>query len=376
MSVGMRWIVMTLVGLAVLGLVAGAAVVGLGLYNVSAKTGHWPGVSWVLNTTYHNSVELRAPSASRVPELTDDMAAIGARHYDSACRFCHAAPGGPRTATATSMVPAPPPIAEAVADWQPRHLFWIVKNGVKMSGMPHWPAKLRRDDVWLVVAFLDRVRDMTAEEYAALVAPPHAEDPQAENPQDADPLVAYCAGCHGLDGAGRGNAAMPRIDILGEAYIAGSLRAYRAGARQSGVMQHAASQLADEQIAMLARRFAAAPPRLVATPPPDLPGAGAAPAPAGDLVALGRTLAFGTPDSRNVPACRACHGPWPTERAALFPALSGQRADYLFTQLTLWHDETRGGTPRAHIMHLVGQDLDEPQMRALAAFYAAGAPLE
>jgi cytochrome c553 len=352
----MRCAVLTLLGAAALAALFGAVVVGFGLYNVSAAVGHWPGVSWVLHTTYHNSVELRAPSASAVPELTDDMAAIGARHYDSACRFCHSVPQAPRSATARSMTPAPPPIADAVAHWYPQHLHWIVENGVKMSGMPHWPARLRQDDVWLVVAFLDRVREMSAAEYAELVAVP----------EDPDALVAYCAMCHGLDGAGRGNEAMPRLDILGEAYIAGSLRAFREGARQSGIMQHAASQLSDEQIVALARRFAAEPPAAPEAAE-DMPD---------DLVALGRTLAFGTPDERNVPACRACHGPWPTERSALFPALAGQRAGYLFTQLTLWQSESRGGTPRAHIMHLVAQELDELQMRALAAFYAAGAPVE
>lgn len=355
----MRCAVLTLLGAGAVGIAFAGAVVGFGLYNVSAAAGHWPGVSWVLHTTYRNSVELRAPPPDKVPKLTEAMAAIGARHYDSACRFCHSAPGEPGTATARSMVPHPPPIERAVADWQPRHLFWIVRNGVKMSGMPHWPAELREDDVWLVVAFLDSARDMTAAEYADLVARP--EDP----PGDLDALVGYCALCHGLDGAGRGNPAMPRLDILGEAYIAASLSAYRAGTRQSGVMQHAASRLSDEQIARLARRFAAEPPGPVTTPTVD-----------DDLVELGRKLAFGTPDNRNVPACRACHGPWPTERSPLFPALSGQHPDYLLAQLKLWHDGNRGGTPRAHIMHLVGEELAETQMRALAAFYAAGAPPE
>ena len=365
----MRCVLLTLVGAAAVAAVFGAAVVGFGLYNVSAAVGHWPGVSWVLHATYRNSVELRAPPASAVPELTDAMAAVGARHYDSACRFCHSTPQGPRTATARSMVPEPPRIARAVGDWQPNELFWIVKNGVKMSGMPHWPAELRDDDVWLVVAFLDRAGDMTAAEYAELAAPPEAPEGASGEP---DALVAYCAGCHGFDGAGRGNPVMPRLDILGAVYIAASLRAYRAGARQSGVMQHAASRLSDDEIVMLARRFAAEPPAVagpVATPPADddLPD---------DLVALGRTLAFGAPDSRDTPACRACHGPWPTARSALFPARAGQRPDYLYTQLTLWHAETRGGTPRAHMMHLVGQNLEPAQMRALAAFYAAGAPLD
>jgi cytochrome c oxidase subunit 1 len=196
---------------------------------------------------------------------------------------------------------------------------------------------------------------MGAEEYDVLVAPPEHEDA----------LVAYCAGCHGLDGAGRDNSVVPRLDLLSETYIAASLRAYRDGARNSGVMQHAASQLDDGAVELLARRFGAKPPAPVAPPPM-----------ADDLVALGRTLAFGTPDSRDVPACRACHGPWPSERSELFPALAGQRPGYLYTQLMLWNSQRRGGTPRAHIMHLVGQELGDEHMRALAAFYAAGAPVE
>jgi cytochrome c oxidase subunit 1 len=226
--------------------------------------------------------------------------------------------------------------------------------------MPHWPAELREDDVWLVVAFLERVRGgMGAGDYAALVAPAQA----------GDALVAYCAGCHGADGAGRGNPVTPRLDILGEAYIAASLAAYRAGARQSGVMQHAASALSDEQIAMLARRFATGPDR----PEPEPPLPSAAPAP--ELVALGRELASGA-RGRDTPACRACHGPWPSRRSALHPALTGQHADYLAAQLRLWIAGKRGGTARAHLMHLVGEEIEEAQISALAAYYAAGAPPE
>jgi cytochrome c oxidase subunit 1 len=202
---------------------------------------------------------------------------------------------------------------------------------------------------------------MAAADYAALVA----AQPVAAA-QEGDPLVAYCAGCHGTNGAGRGNPVVPRLDILGEAYIAASLAAYRAGARQSGVMQHAASALSDKQIATLARRFAGAPEQ-------EPPAPAAAPSP--ELVALGRELASGA-RGRDTPACRACHGPWPTRRSALYPALAGQHADYLATQLRLWIAGKRGGTARAHIMHLVGEEIEETQIRALAAYYAAGAPLE
>ena len=60
----MRAVLLTLAVLAGLGLTGAAAVVTFGLYNVSAQVGHLPGVSWVLHTTFRNSVALRAPSMS------------------------------------------------------------------------------------------------------------------------------------------------------------------------------------------------------------------------------------------------------------------------------------------------------------------------
>ena len=362
----MRCVLLTLAMLALLGLVGAAALVGFGLYNVSAIAGHLPGVSWVLNTTFRNSADLRAPDASQVPPLTDDMAAVAARHYDAACRPCHASPGERRTWTMRSMVPEPPHIVEAVDGWEPQHLFWIALNGVKMTGMPHWPAENRRDEAWMMAAFLDRVDTMSPAEYAALVEPPAPAEAGPAEPED-DAVFAYCATCHGRDGAGRGNARMPRIDILGAPYIAASLFAYRDGFRHSGIMQQAVSDLSDDQIMALAERFGADAPPPPAGPTEPLDEA---------LVAAGRELAFGGADSAGTPACRACHGPWPTRRAPLYPTLVGQRFEYIAAQLRLWKEGHRGGTPRALVMHEVAQHLDAQAIDALAAFYAAGAPVE
>ncbi|WPZ34404.1 c-type cytochrome [Thalassobaculum sp. OXR-137] len=341
--------------------VCGALVVGFGLFDVSARKGHLPGVSWVLHTAFRNAVELRAPSAEAVPDLSDpDLVALGARHYDGACRVCHAAPGEARTATVRAMLPAPPPIREAVADWEPQHLFAIVKHGVKMSGMPAWPTDRRDDDVWPVVAFLTRVPDMTLAQYEDLVAAPERTE------QGDDTTVAYCASCHGADGRGRDNAHIPRLDLLSEAYIAATLAAYRSGARESGIMRHAASTLDDTDDARLARLFARQDGETAPQP---------APAVDADLVARGRSLATGaSPASTKVPACAACHGPWPQRLSADFPRLSGQPEPYLRRQLELWRAEERGGTARAPLMHEAARALEDADIRALAAFYAAQPP--
>ncbi len=345
----MRRVLQTLVVLAVLGALAGGAVVGLGLYNVSARDGHLPGVSWVLHTAFRTSVRLRAPYPSQVPPLDDPaLIELGARHYDSACRPCHVAPGQQPTATMAAMVPAPPPIETAVEGWQPHDLHWIVANGVKMTGMPAWPAS-RDDDVWPVVAFMVAVQQgMDDAQYSALTRPPPVEGPRA-----------YCLGCHGQGGSEH----VPRLDIQSAAYLKMALRSFQEGARASGIMAHAVSEMPDQTLDGLAEWFAAQ--------TPD--GVGEEKAPP-DLVARGRTLAGAATGDPDVPACRACHGPDATEASDLFPSLAGLPVPYLRAQLDLWRAGARGGGSRAALMRKAAQDLDDDAIAALAAYYAALPP--
>jgi cytochrome c553 len=350
-----RRVLQTLAAIAGLGAAGGAAVVFLGLYNVSARSGHLPGVSWVLHTTYRNAVELRAPAPDSVPPLDDTaLVALGARHFDNACRFCHAAPGETRSAMALSMVPQPPHITEAVSDWAPRHLHWIVHEGVKMSGMPGWPAE-RKDDVWAVVAFLDRVGRLDGPAYGTLTAPPAGAP--------AGSMLTYCATCHGTDGRGELAPHVPRLDIQDEAYLSMSLASYRGGWRESGIMQQAASRLTDAEIEAMALHFASAAPEPMERP--------AAPA---ELVERGRALAAAATDDPEVPACESCHGPRPGKVAEGTPSLAGQHRAYLEAQLRLWRDALRGGGPRANVMRKVAAHLSDGDIDALSAYYASLAP--
>ncbi|MBF9034312.1 cytochrome C [Rhodobacterales bacterium HKCCE2091] len=335
----MRRVILILAACATLGLVGGGAIVGLGLYNVSAQAGHWPGVGWVLHTTFRNSVRLRAPDMSKAPDLSDpDLVALGAGHYASACAPCHAEPGGERTATMRAMEPAPPRIEEAVAHWQPNHLHWIVENGAKMTGMPPWPAEDRGDEVWAVVAYLEAVRVGTA-------------------PALPDPGVGgYCATCHGPVGG-----EVPRLDIQTPGYLERAMRDYATGARPSGIMAHAVSLLEDDEMVDVARYLSG---EVRDTPPP----------PAGDARPGGEDLA--RRGTRDVPACVACHGPGPRldgRDRDRFPSLAGQHEAFLATQLTLWRDGVRTGSA---LMTAAARDLTDEQIDMLASWYSRQPPEE
>ncbi len=70
--------------------------------------------------------------------------------------------------------PQPPDLTQARSD--PAEAFSVIKHGIKMSGMPAWGTSHDDDTLWSIVAFLDKLPRMTAQEYQAITAkaPPDA----------------------------------------------------------------------------------------------------------------------------------------------------------------------------------------------------------
>lgn len=92
----------------------------------------------------------------------------GASSYKSTCQHCHAGPGIERSPWASGMRPRPPHLTEAAAEWEPEEVFWIVKHGVKMSGMPAFGPTHDDQMLWNIVAFVKELPAMTPARYAAL----------------------------------------------------------------------------------------------------------------------------------------------------------------------------------------------------------------
>jgi len=66
------------------------------------------------------------------------------------------------------MYPQPPVLTDSAKEWSPGELFWIIRNGIKMSGMPSWPG-LSDDDLWNIVALLEKLPVMSEQDYDNLV---------------------------------------------------------------------------------------------------------------------------------------------------------------------------------------------------------------
>lgn len=345
--------------LAVLG-AAGFLAAWLGLVPVAASSGHWALTSWFLHFTMRQSVQLRALPID--PPPLDDPALVlrGAGHFDHGCAPCHGAPGRAPSAVAQQMTPHPPKLDERIPQWQPQELFWIVKHGVKFTGMPAWVAPKRDDEVWAVVAFLQRLPELDAGEYHRMAK--GERDPSGDGL--AEPLawaLRECARCHGRDGAGRGEGAFPRLAGQSERYLRAALQAYAEGTRFSGIMQPQATALDPALRRELARWYANR-----ATPV----GSPAQPA---DVAAVerGEDIARRGVPRRGVPSCVHCHGPSETPRNPYYPVLAGQYVDYLVLQLELFQKGIRGGSPFSPVMHAAAHRLEPRQIEDVAAYYGS-----
>jgi mono/diheme cytochrome c family protein len=162
-----------------LALLTCAAVVAIyaGLYNVAADVPHTQPVYWLLDTIRQRSVIARARDLV-VPNDLDDANRIsrGAGQYAEMCSGCHLAPGMKRTEVSRGLYPRAPELRHG-SDLTPAEQFWIVKHGVKMTGMPAWGITHNDELLWDVVAFVRKLPELTAEQYEALVknAPKHEE---------------------------------------------------------------------------------------------------------------------------------------------------------------------------------------------------------
>ena len=136
-----------------------------GQYNVSAINEETGITKWVLNTTMDNSVAHYSKNIS-VPDLNDSlMIKEGFEHYNEMCVSCHGASGKEETELSRGLNPPPPYLVEHAKEMDPRELFWITKNGIKMTGMPAWGKTHSDEKIWEIVAFMKKLPDISAEQY-------------------------------------------------------------------------------------------------------------------------------------------------------------------------------------------------------------------
>jgi mono/diheme cytochrome c family protein len=190
-------VAMTLIILTVLAV--GAAIFAWsGLYNNGADAPHWAPTRAAIEMLRHRSIESRA-NAIQVPNLEDPKRIqLGAVNYSAMCTGCHLSPGADDTEIRPGLYPMPPDLSKEVA-LDPKHDFWIIKHGIKLTAMPAWGKTHTDDQIWNMVAFLQKFRGMTRAQYAQLGGKPPA--------QDEDHMHEGMQGMQGMEGHGASDGA-------------------------------------------------------------------------------------------------------------------------------------------------------------------------
>lgn len=144
-------------------LAVGVAVAYTGAYDMAASSGHTAGMRWFLDTTMRTSVGRRADE--QPPARAD--AAAGAAEYKAMCEHCHGGPGVEPAAWSRGMLPQPPHLTDAARDWEPAEIFWIMRHGVKYTGMPAFGEGHDDETLWNIAAFVEDLPAMTPADYHA-----------------------------------------------------------------------------------------------------------------------------------------------------------------------------------------------------------------
>ena len=163
----MEHLLVAAIVLALLVIGLGAAVYS-GLYDIGADDHHWPLTYAFLQSVRDRSIHVRS-ARLEVPDLKDpQLVSKGAGQYVAMCNGCHLAPGVEDAEIRAGMYPQPPNLSKARVD--PRDAFWVIKHGVKMSGMPAWGGSHDDRTIWSMVAFLQKLPDLTPQQYRDIVA--------------------------------------------------------------------------------------------------------------------------------------------------------------------------------------------------------------
>ena len=165
--------------------VAVLIVVYTGVYNVAATSNDHDLVRWMLSTTQERSIKAHAPREDVSLTLPADSASMqrGFLAYRQMCEVCHGAPGQDPGWIGQGLNPEPPDLVEAAEAFTAEEVHWVLRHGIKMTGMPALSPTHSEEEILELTAFVMQLPSITAPEYAQWIR----QEEQAADSSDAPP---------------------------------------------------------------------------------------------------------------------------------------------------------------------------------------------
>ncbi len=176
-------IIKMIILLSAIGVLGVAGFIYSGLYPIGADVPHNAATYWVLDTLRERSIK-RAAIDIDVPDLSDpELLLSGGPDYNEMCSGCHLKPGKTESDMSVGLYPSPPNLSQSDDEHDRGHgeheedekyaaqrRFWIIKHGIKASGMPAWGKTHDDQRIWAMVAFLQKLPRLTPEQYQIITA--------------------------------------------------------------------------------------------------------------------------------------------------------------------------------------------------------------
>lgn len=162
----LRWCCGILLALVLAGLASGALLLRGG---ISAR----PGPSALEAAVARRVRNLAIPGAAEVArnplQASRRVVAEGLAHFADHCAGCHANDGSGLTPLGQGLYPRAPDMrAEATQALTDGALFYIIENGVRLTGMPAWGGAGQPEETWKLVHFIRHLPSLTPEERALM----------------------------------------------------------------------------------------------------------------------------------------------------------------------------------------------------------------
>jgi mono/diheme cytochrome c family protein len=163
-----RAILLIVISVFVIGLLTGAYIVIAG---VSARP--QPGALEMRSAHALRSIAIRARvrGINNPVPLGDDVVKEGMEHFADHCAVCHGNDGSGNTEMGRGLYPRAPdmrlPATQSLSDAE---LFYIIENGVRLTGMPGWSTGTKDGETssWHLVHFIRHLPKLTADEMARM----------------------------------------------------------------------------------------------------------------------------------------------------------------------------------------------------------------
>lgn len=163
----MARVLVSLIVFALVAVVAGLLYIYSGAYNIAATEPHSDVVQWVLGTAQERSIRTHAETVDITVPSDSSTLRSGYRAYVDMCVVCHGAPGEDRGWMGQGLNPEPPDLARAAERLTADEIFWVLRHGIKLTGMPALASTHSDEEILELTAFVAHLPDMTEAEYQA-----------------------------------------------------------------------------------------------------------------------------------------------------------------------------------------------------------------